>query len=485
MAYTHHDRLTALDAAFLALEDANISMSVGVVALFEAAPLRTAEGALDIEQIRAFMEATLQYTPRFRQRLAWTPAFRHPVWVDDPHFNLAYHVRHTALPHPGDLRQLKRLSGRVFSQKLDREKPLWEMWLVENIEDDRFALILKAHHCMVDGIAGIDLLAKIMRPEPDFEVPPGKPWIPRSSPTGGRLLVEEVLHRATLPVSLAGAGLHAVRHPMDTLDEVVEGMRSVADTLTAGLKSTAVTSLNPDLGPHRRFDWTDCELGSVKLTKQLAGGTLNDVVLAATAGAVGRFLRQRGEDTRGITFRAMVPVNVRTASQQGQPGNRVVNFMAELPVDERDPLKRLAKVVATTEKLKRSRLVRGAEILEELSDRSFDLLVVRLVQLAARQRAFNMVVTNIPGPPRAAYLLGARLQAIYPLVPLFENQGLGVALFSYDGRLYWGFNADWDALPDLHDFVEFIDQELKSLSNAADSKSGKTAGKGRRRTATA
>ena len=485
MAYTHYDRLTALDAAFLALEDANVSMSVGVVALFEAAPLRTDEGALDMARVRAFMEVVLQDTPRFRQRLHWTPGFRHPVWVDDPRFNLVYHVRHTALPQPGSIRQLKRLAGRVFSQKLDREKPLWEMWFVENVEEDRLALILKAHHCMVDGIAGIDLLANIMRPDSDASVPPAKPWIPRPAPTERRLFVDECLHRAGLPLSLAGAGLRAVRHPMEALEEVVEGARSIADTLTVGLQPTAGTPLNPELGPHRRFDWTGCDLKSVKLTKRLAGGTLNDAVLAATAGAVGRYLRQRGEDTRGITFRAMLPVNVRTAAQQGKPGNRVVNFVAELPIDERDPLKRLSQVVDTTRELKRSRLVRGAELLEELSDRSSDLLVVRLVQLAARQRAFNLIVTNIPGPQQPLYLLGAKLQAIYPLVPLFENQGLGIALFSYDGGLYWGFNADWDALPDLHDFVEFVDEELAVLNRAAAAKSGKAAGKRRRRAAPA
>ena len=472
MAYAHYDRLTALDAAFLALEDANISMAVGVVALFEAAPLRTDEGALDMERIRTFMEVVLQHTPRFRQRLLWTPGFRHPVWVDDPRFNLAYHVRHTALPKPGSIRQLKRLAGRVFSQKLDREKPLWEMWFVENVEEDRFALVMKAHHCMVDGIAGIDLLANIMRTDRDTEVPSVKPWIPRPAPTEGRLFVDECLHRAGLPLSMAGAGLRAVRHPIDALGEMVEGARSVADTLTVGLKSTAGTPLNPELGPHRRFDWTGCDLDSVKLTKRLAGGTLNDAVLAATAGAVGRYLRQRGEDTRDITFRAMLPVNVRTPSQQGRPGNRVVNFMAEL-------------VVETTRELKRSRLVRGAELLEELGDRSSDLLVVRLVQLAARQRAFNLIVTNIPGPQQPLYLLGAKLQSIYPLVPLFENQGLGIALFSYDGGLYWGFNADWDALPDLHDFVEFVDQELAILDRAATGKSGKGTGKRRRSAASA
>jgi WS/DGAT/MGAT family acyltransferase len=473
MAYSHYERLTALDGAFLELEDANVSMSVGAVALFEAAPLRSDEGVLDIERICAFVESALQHSPRFRQRLAWTPGFRHPVWIDDARFNLSYHVRHTALPPPGDLRQLKRLAGRIFSQKLDRGKPLWEMWFVEGVEEDRFAVIVKAHHCMVDGIAGIDLLAGIMRLDPDPTVPPSKPWIARAAPSERQLFVDELAHRASLPLSLVGAGLRAVRHPAEAIDELGEAARSLLDTVAAGLKPTASTPLNPDLGPYRRFDWTRCDLRTVKEARRHLGGTLNDAVLSVAAGAVGGFLRQRGVSTRDMTFRAMVPVSIRKPDQQGVAGNRVVNFLAQLPVDERDPVKRLAAVVETTRKLKRSRLVRGAEILEEISDRSFDSVVVRFVQLAARQRAFNLVVTNVPGPPRTAYLLGAKLQAIYPLVPLFENQGLGIALFSYDGGLYWGFNADWDALPDLHDFAGFVDLELEGLAKAAAEAAGK------------
>ena len=468
MSYSHYERLSAVDAAFLTFEDHDVHMHVGAVGLFESEPLRRPDGALDIERIRAFVEAALHDSPRFRQKLAWIPFFDHPVWVDDARFNPTYHIRHTALPPPGEIRQLKRLAGRILSQKLDRGKPMWEMWVIEGLAEDRFALIVKAHHCMVDGIAGVDLLAAILRLDPEAPRPEPRGFIPRPEPTPRQLLRDEALHRASLPFSILRGAPSALPHPLDTFDRVRESALGLVETITAGLAPTAPTPLNPDLGPYRRFDWAETPIDQVAEIRKHLGGTINDVVLSTVAGAVGRFLRQRGmRPTPETVFRTMVPVSIRTHSQRGVLGNRVVNFLARLPIHETDPKRRLAATSKETQRLKKSRLVRGAETLEEMSDRTFSRIIVNFVQLAASQRAFNMVVTNIPGPPKPVYLLESRMTDIFPVVPLFLNQGLGIALFSYAGRLCWGLNADWDALPDLHDFAEGIGEEFSRLHEAA------------------
>ena len=467
MAYWHYDRLSALDVTFLEIEETNVHMHVGAVAVFEAAPLTTAENTLDIERIRAAVEASLMQSPRFRQRLATVPLFDHPVWVDDDRFNLAYHVRHTSLPRPGDTRLLKRLAGRILSQKLDRGKPLWEMWVVEGVENDRFALIVKAHHCMVDGISGLDLLSGLMRVEPDPTVTPTRPWYPRPAPSGAQLLPDETLRRAAFPLSLMSSAARALTQPAQVLGTLQDAALGLSEVVGAGLEPTSPTPLNPDIGPHRRFDWTELAIPAVTEIRSHATGTLNDVVLATAAGAIGRFLSARGLPLEGLRFRAQVPVSLRTAAQRGQAGNRVAMLLAELPVAERDPLRRLERVTETTAKLKRSRQRAGVELLEELGDRALTSLWIFFARLATWQRSFNVVITNVPGPPCPVYMLGARLHEIYPLVPLANNQALGIALFSYDGKLFWGFNADWDTLPDLHELVVAVDEEFESLRKAA------------------
>ena len=256
--------------------------------------------------------------------------------------------------------------------------------------------------------------------------------------------------------------------PAATLSAARESALAAWETVAGGLAPTTATPLNPALGPYRRFDWLRSELDPLKEVRRALGGTLNDLVLSSVAGAVGRFLARRGTPPdAGTVFRAMVPVSTRADAERGQPGNRVVNFLARLPVHVRDPVERLACTREETSRLKASRLVQGAELLAQVGDRTFPSLVVALIQLAAKGRAYNLVVTNVPGPQRPLFLRGARMREIYPLVPLFSGQGLGVALFSYDDQLLWGFNADWDALPDLHEFVEGVESELAALREAA------------------
>ncbi len=468
MAYTYYDRLSATDATFLAIEDENVHMHVGAVALFERATLARDDGSLDVETLHRFVESALRTMPRFRQKVVQVPLVDERVWVDDERFNLDYHVRHTALPPPSDIRQLKRLAGRILSQKLDEHKPLWELWLVEAVEGDRFALIVKAHHAMVDGIGGMDLFASLLRLEPTASFPEPERWLPRPAPSATQLVTDELGRRAAMPWSALGAARDTLSHPLDTLQEVRESVAAVGDTISAGLAPSSETALNPEIGPYRRFDWTKTSIEEIREIRKHLGGTLNDVVLSVVAGAVARFLERRGERVDAdMVFRAMVPVSLRTENERGKPGNRVVNFLAPLHVDERDPVRRLDRTSETLQELKESRLARGAEVIEEFADHGFTNVVVQFVRLAANARAYNIVVTNVPGPPRALHLLTAPMTDIFPVVPLFNNQGVGIALFSYNGQLSWGLNADWDATPDLHSLVEDLEVEIQDLLSAA------------------
>jgi WS/DGAT/MGAT family acyltransferase len=468
MGYYHYERLSALDTSFLAVEDANTHMHIGAVAVFDAAPFATAGGGIDIDRIRALMEAGIHRIPRYRQRLAHLPITRHPVWVDDDRFNLAYHLRHTHLPHPGDERILKRLAGRLMSQQLDRGKPLWEMWIVEGLPDNRFAIITKVHHCLIDGVGSVELTGSVMRPTPSLDERlqrPPVPWVPRPAPTPGEMIRSEIGRRAREPIRVAGAALRSLLHPRQTAAALYDAVEGVGEALAAGLRPASPTPLNVDIGPHRRFDWTAIPLDTVKSLKATFGSTVNDVVLAVVAGALRRFLHRRGVAVETLDFRAMVPVNVRTPGDHGS-GNRVAMMVARLPLGERDPRMRLARVTETTRALKHSRQAAGVQTLEELGDRTFTTVFTEFARLAAATRPFNLVVTNVPGPQFPVYIEGARMRACYPLVPLYRNQALGIALFSYDGLLFWGFNADWDALPDLHTIVEAVVEEVEGLVEA-------------------
>jgi WS/DGAT/MGAT family acyltransferase len=470
MTYTYAERLSALDTSFLTLEDQNAHMHIGAVALFDAGPLAGPEGGVDIERIRRLMEAGLHRIPRYRQRIARMPVLGHPVWVDDDRFNLAYHVRHTHLPAPGDERQLKRLAGRIMSQALDRGKPLWEMWVVEGVAENRVALVTKVHHCMIDGVGSVELTGSVMRPTPDPDPrldEPAPRWMPRPAPGLAGLLGAEATRRAADAWGAVGRVRAALRDPREAVRSVVETTRAIGEALGAGLRPASATPLNVPIGPHRRFDWTSIDLATVKHVRSRFGGTVNDVVLAVVAGALRRFLRRRGVAVDGLDFRAMVPVNVRAREEHAHMGNRVAMLVARLPLDEHDPQARLSRVTQETAGLKRSHQAEGVRTIEELSDHTFTTLFTLFARVAAGSRPFNLVVTNVPGPVFPAYVLGSRMSACYPLVPLYQNQALGIALFSYDGRLWWGFNADWDALPDLHDVVEAVDAELAALARLA------------------
>jgi WS/DGAT/MGAT family acyltransferase len=466
-----YERLSSLDRTFLDLEFPEAHMHVAGVMIFDAGPLRTADGGIDIERIRKYIASRLHLIPRYRQRIARIPLENHPVWVDDDRFNLEYHVRHSALPRPGDDEQLKRLTGRIVSQQRDRGKPLWELWIVEGLDGDRFAMINKTHHCMIDGIAAVDLASVLLSPSPDAIIPAAQPWKPQSVPSRGELAMGEVRRRLAEPMEFGRAVLDAMQNPVEIAESIGDQIFAVTETLGAGLFPASASPFNQPIGPHRRFEWAAMELADVKRVKNGLGGTVNDVVLAIVAGAVGSFLKGRGfspEEIAELDFRAMVPVSVRTASQRGTPGNRIASWAAPLPIAETDPRRRMRAVRAVTADLKQSRQAMGAEVLARVSEWTVPTLLSLAMRLAARARSFNLTVTNVPGPQLPLYMLGSRMSAAYPLGPLFLDQALNIALFSYNDRLHWGFNADWDVLPDLRDLVAAIRASFDGLLQATE-----------------
>ncbi|MGH7787398.1 MAG: WS/DGAT/MGAT family O-acyltransferase [Candidatus Binatia bacterium] len=462
-----YERLSAQDASFIGLEDARCHMHVGGVMLFDAAPLRTPEGGIDIERIYRVIEARLHLVPRFRQRLAFLPYEQLPIWIDDDRFRLAYHVRHTALPRPGDERMLKRLVGRIMSQQLDRGRPLWEMWFVEGLENDQFALISKTHHCMIDGVSGADLISVIMEPFPNLD--PGEPlaWMPRQHPSDARLIVDEVRRRLVQPLDVLRAARTAIRHPETTLAKVEESVSALAEAFSPALSPASQLPINTEVGPSRRFDWTAMAVADLKAVKAVLGGTLNDVVLATVSGALRRFCQLRAIDPDVLNVRALVPVSVRGAAEHGALGNRITEIVAPLPIHLEDPLARLEAVRITMGGLKESKQALGGEVMTAIAEWTVPTVLVQAVKLALRARPYNLTVTNVPGPQIPLYFAGCEMKTTFPVVPLLQNVALVVGLFSYNGGLFWGLTADWEQMPDLHDFVGFIEESFAELQQCA------------------
>jgi WS/DGAT/MGAT family acyltransferase len=457
------DRLTGLDASFLHLEDASAHMHVAGVMLFEGPPP-------PYDELLEVFERRLPLVPRYRQRLAFVPLGQgRPRWVDDPHLNLRYHVRSTALPSPGSEEQLQNLAGRVFSQQLDRDKPLWEVWLVEGLEGDRFAMLSKTHHALVDGISGVDIMSVLFdtSAEPLTPTGPGDRWLPRPLPSRAQLLGEALLERATIPTEVVRSVRAVFRGPLRILEAAREAAVGVGAMAWAGLNPAPPSPYNAPIGPHRRFTWMRASLRDIKAIKDSLGGTVNDVVLATVAGALGRHLRRRGHNTDGLELKAMVPVSVRQDVERGALGNKVAAMMAPLPVWCQEPVARLDIVREELKGLKSSGQAVGAQVLTDLSGFAPSTIMDQASRLMARQRFFNLVVTNVPGPQFPLYLLGRRMLDPFPMVPLAKGQGIGVALLSYDGAMNFGVVGDFDLLWDLDDFADDLRESLAELAGIA------------------
>jgi diacylglycerol O-acyltransferase / wax synthase len=469
------DRLTALDASFLHLEDESSHMHVAGVSVFAGEPPT-------YEEMLEHVGGRLSLVPRFRQKLRFVPYGQgRPVWVDDPHFNLKYHVRSTALPPPGSEEQLKNLASRVFAQQLDRTKPLWEIWLVEGLgpaasngasagsqPEPRFALLSKTHHALVDGVAGVDITAVLFDTAPDPETPPGQgmPWQPRPEPTSMQVLGDALIERAIQPAEVVRSARAAFRTPRRIASRALESAVAVGALAKAGMSAPS-TLLNVDIGPHRRFDWVRTDLSDIKAIKNKLGGTVNDVVLAVVTGALRGFMQQRGEPVDGVTLKAMVPVSVRRENEYGMTGNRVAAMMASLPIYEVDPVERLQILSDELSGLKESGQAVGAEALTQLAGFAPPTVLAQASRLQSRQRFFNLVVTNVPGPQMELYVLGRPLVDVFPLAPLARRQALCIAIMSYHGKLNFGLLGDFDAMPDLDVLAQGISDSIDELRAAA------------------
>ncbi len=462
-AVTNPDRLTALDSSFLHLERDAAHMHVAGTMILEGEPPA-------YDELTAHVLSRLHLVPRYRQRLAHVPLHQgRPVWVDDPHFNVAFHIRHAALPAPGGDEELARLAGRVFSQVLDRSRPLWELWLVEGLSGNRFALLSKAHHALVDGVSGVDIATVLFDRErtPEPIEPPESEWVPRPLPSGAQLLADALIERLTAPAEMARGVRALLRGPRRVAGRVVHSLEGVSALARAGLQVAPPSPLNVRIGPHRRFTWVSGDLDEFRAIKSALGGTVNDAVLAVVAGALGRYLRRRGCVDREAVLRAMVPVSVRAEVERGALGNRVTAMWAPLPIGIESPVARLAAIRRSMEGLKRSGQAVGAQVLTQLSGFAPPTILAQAARLQAHQRLFNLVITNVPGPQTPLYLLGRRMVAVYPMVPLAVNQALGVAILSYAGQLGFGLNADYDALPDLPALADDLRDAISELVAAA------------------
>lgn len=454
------ERLTPLDASFLQGENESAPMNVGGADVFSGPPPT-------YEEFRNHVESRIHQLPRFRQRVAAVPfGLGRPRWVDDTKFRLAYHLRHTALPRPGSAEQLQTLSARILEQPLDRGRPLWELWLVEGLQGGRFAVLHKFHHTLVDGIASVDVIQTLFdsEPEPSAAAEP-RAWRPRRAPSRARLLAGAVAERAMPPKAVRSVGT-LVRSPRRAAGATARTLAGISALGRTALRLSPRGPYNRPVGPHRRFSWQRESLDDLKQIKDALDGSLNDVVLTAVASALGDHLRARGEPIDGLELQVFVPVALRDASGS-ETGNEVSGLRLPLPVGENDPLERFGRVHAAMEELKDSAEVVGGSTLIELSGLAPPAVGDRLSPPGDIQRYVNLVVTNVPGPQQRLYLLGRELEDVFPLVPLGANLGLGVAIVSYAGGIYFGFTSDPDIVPDVAALPALLQAALGELAEAA------------------
>jgi diacylglycerol O-acyltransferase / wax synthase len=464
----HGDRLTSLDAAFLRMESPTRHMHVGGLFLFDPPP----EGRdWEFSRFLELVRSRLHLVPRYRQKVVTPPlGLGNPVWVDDPDFDLSYHVRHAALPSPGTTAQLTDYCNRILSRQLDRDRPLWELYVIEGLEGGRIALLGKNHHAMIDGLSGIDIATVMLdlAPEQDEQLPTPPRWSPHEPPSTARLAVDAVRELASSPAEVVESLGRLASAPANTAKRALEVGRGVAKVTRANLLRPAPRSLlNRPPGRHRRFAIQQVALADVKTVKNAFGTTVNDVVLAIVADATGRYLRSRGARTDRLWLRAMVPVSTRSASDAHHLGNRVVSVFVDLPMSEMDPIERLHVCHEAMREVKSSHAAVGAGFLIGLGEFAPPTIHAMASRVAVNSRVFNFLVTNVPGPQLPVYCMGARLLGAFPFTPLAATHSYGVGVTSLDGWMNFGFTADYDAVPDVDLLPGFLVEALGELDACA------------------
>ncbi len=455
----------SLDAVFIAVEDSINHMHIGSVGIFEGP-------APEYEAWRTLVAAKLQFVPRYRQRVREAPlSVGRPLWIDDVRFDLDYHLRHTAVPPGGGRVALEQLVGRVMSQPLDRGRSLWEMWMIAGLDDDRWALLSKVHHCMVDGIAGSDLLSVVMDLQPDAPVPVPGDWTPASEPSVIDLARTSVgTAIASVPGRL-GAGLDVLRAPWHVwarVYDVAAGIGRIASPSRRG-----GSSLTGPIGSHRRWTRTQVALDDIKTIRGTLGGTVNDVVLTAVTRGFRELLLARHEAVEGRTIMTLIPVSTRAREVQGVLDNRVSAVYALLPIGIDDPVEMLNSIRGQMESLKRSHEADASAAIVGAGDVAPPIVAAALARaIVHAQPIVQTVATNVPGPQVPLYVCGRRMLDAYPYVPIAGHIRIGVAIWSYCGTVYFGVTGDWDGAPDIDRLASGIDlgfeDLLKEAANTSD-----------------
>lgn len=446
MAQGHGDRLTALDTAFLQLEAPTQHMHGGGVFVFRPGDSST----FTFERFQRLVLSRLHLVPRYRQKLSTTPlGLARPIWVDDANFDIAYHVRHAALPRPGGRDQLLKYAGRILSRQLDRQRPLWELYVIEGLDNGDLALIGKNHHAMIDGMAGVDVITVLLDNEAAAgDIPPAQHWDPAPTPTSLSQVSSAVREFATSPSDIVGVAKSVAKAPREVAAKAVAVGKGLVSTTSSLLGLAPRSVLNQAPGVMRRMAVHQIELERVKAIKNAFGTTVNDVMLAMVGDALGRYLRHRHQPTRNVELRAMVPVSVRTGDATTH-GNQVASVFVDLPISEMDPVARLRIIADRMGDVKSSHSAVGADFLLNMSGFAPPTLHALGARVASQTRLYNVLFTNVPGPQAPMFSLGARLVAAYPFVPLAATQSLAVGLISLDGMIHIGLTADYDALPDV------------------------------------
>lgn len=454
--------MSVLDAGFVHLDRPDTPLHVGSLMVFEGPPP-------SYERLQHAIESRLYLVPRYRQKVRTVPLHvAAPVWVDDPHFAIEFHIRHSALPAPGDDDQLRRLVSRIVSLPLDWERPLWEMWLVEGLQGGRWALVNKTHHCMIDGASGADITSLLLAREPGAPVPDPPPWRPAPEPSSVQVAVAGVAHAVSHPIRRAAHVVDLLRSaPEATATRAAAGLRGLAPMLKA--VAPEPFGLNGPIGPHRRWTWVRGSLEDVKAVRTVTGATINDVILAAITLGMREWLLGRGQDVSDRVVTTMVPVSTRPQGQSGVHDNQVSAMFADLPVGTEDPMAILAAVSEQLGYLKSA----GGALSFTMMVKAADFVPSSLLALGARssagvpQRSVSLVTTNVPGPPWPLYLLDSRLLEMFPYIPLANDLRLTIGIFSYAGGVFMGVTGDYDAMPDVERLGGCIEQAVVQLRDAA------------------
>jgi len=461
LAVAMADRLSPLDCVFLQIENDTQQMHVGWLMTFDGP-------APAYEAFCEHIESRLDVVPRYRQRVQRMPLdLARPMWVDDPHFSLTHHLRHTAIPSPGDEARLLALCGRVLGQRLDRDRPLWEMWLIEGLPRRRWAVLSKVHHAMIDGVSGSDIIELMLDADPEAPTSAPSRWSPAPAPSRASLAGSGAAWTARLPLEAGRTIARAARSPVQAAQGAALRAYGVAQLGRTAARPTSV--LNGPLSPHRRWAWARGDLAEVKAVKNATGCTVNDVLLAAIAGGFREYLAARGEQVEDNLVRTLVPVSLRLPHEHGQLGNRVTGVMAELPVGVADPLERLAAVSGQLDQLKNSGMAAGIDAVFSVAGFVPGGISVVSGKVVAKtgQRFVNTVTTNIPGPQQQLYLLGRPMREVFPYVPIAEGVRITIAIATYHGRVAFGATGDFDAVPDLEVLAQAIERSLAELVAAA------------------